>query len=84
VGSPLRIRAGRWFIFAGHGLRYCLIHAIRYTEATVIAPLGYLSMVFALQGYLVWDETSAPGVVGGTALVVASGFLILYGERHLS
>ena len=50
----------------------------------MIVPLGYLSMVFALQGYLVWDEPSAPGVVSGTALVVASGFLILYEKRHLS
>ena len=68
----------------GTACQYCLIHAFRYAEATVIVPLGYLSMVFALQGYLVWDETSAPGVVGGTALVVARGFLILYGERHMS
>ena len=64
--------------------QYCLTQAFRYAEAAAIAPLGYLSMVLALQGYLVWNNISAPCVVGGTALVVASGFLFLYPERHLS
>ena len=53
--------------------------------AAAIAPLDYLSMVFALLlGYLVWNDIPGVDVFAGIALVVASGLFILYRERRLS
>ena len=65
--------------------QYCLTQAFRYAEAAAIAPLDYLSMVFALLlGYLVWNDIPGVDVFAGIALVVASGLFILYRERRLS
>ena len=65
--------------------QYCLTQAFRYGEAAAIAPLEYLSMVWALLlGYVIWNDIPEYEVFVGIALVVASGMFILYRERHLS
>ncbi|GGK41312.1 DMT family transporter [Salinarimonas ramus] len=51
--------------------QYCFLRAYRAAPASVLAPIGYLSIVFsAATGYLVFGERPTWGMVAGAALIV--------------
>lgn len=61
-----------------------LTSAYRYADASIIAPFEYASMLFALIiGLVVFDEVPTLGMLGGAALVIAAGVLIILRERYL-
>jgi drug/metabolite transporter (DMT)-like permease len=61
-----------------------LTSSYRYADASVIAPFEYASMLLALGvGYVVFDEVPTRIVLGGAALVVLAGILIIWRERQL-
>ncbi len=61
-----------------------LIYGYRMAPASVLAPLDYTSMVWAvLLGYVIWNELPGPMVWTGTVLVVAAGLLIVQREARL-
>lgn len=61
-----------------------LTAAYRYADAGVVAPFDYASMLFALLiGYFVFDEVPTLTVLGGAALIVGAGILIIWRERQL-
>jgi len=61
-----------------------LTSAYRFADAGVIAPFEYASMIFALGiGYFVFDEVPTLVMLGGAALVIAAGVLIIWREHQL-
>lgn len=63
---------------------YCVIQALMRAEASELAPLNYLTMVFAMGfGYAFFGETPSVNTVMGAALIVFSG-LYLWRRNRLS
>jgi drug/metabolite transporter (DMT)-like permease len=61
-----------------------LTSSYRGADASVIAPFDYASILFALLiGYFVFAEVPTPQTLGGVALVVVAGILIIWREARL-
>ncbi|THD85109.1 DMT family transporter [Aliigemmobacter aestuarii] len=61
-----------------------LTSSYREADASLIAPFDYASMIFALLiGYFVFAEVPTLTMLGGAALVVGAGILIIWRERQL-
>lgn len=61
-----------------------LTSAYRHADASVVAPFDYASILFAIAiGWWVFGEVPTAAVLGGAALVVAAGVLIIWRERRL-
>ena len=74
-------------IFAGlcGGLGQILLtSSYRYADASVVAPFEYASMILALGvGYFIFGEVPTWVTIGGAAIVIAAGVLIIWRERQL-
>ena len=58
-----------------------MIEAFRHAEAVLVSPFRYLMIVWAvLLGYFFWGDLPDEWVVGGIALVIASGIYIFHRE----
>ena len=78
--AALLVGAG---ILGGAG-QILLTSSYREADASLIAPFDYASMLFALGiGYFVFDEVPTLTMLGGAALVVVAGILIIWRERKL-
>lgn len=56
--------------------------ALAVTEASILAPLQYASIVWAtLLGWLVWRDVPSASTVLGMVVIVASGLVVLRPER---
>src|SRR5262249_23669266 len=81
---------GHWgFILLVRGL--CVVGALlmtwsyRYAEASMIAPLDYTNLLFAVfYGYFFFGETPNVSVWIGAPLVIAAGLIILWREYRAS
>lgn len=61
-----------------------LTSSYREADASLVAPFDYASMLFALGiGYFVFAEVPTLTMLGGAALVIAAGVLIIWRERQL-
>ncbi|KMK65825.1 DMT family transporter [Puniceibacterium sp. IMCC21224] len=61
-----------------------LTSAYRESEAAVLAPFDYASMLFALLiGYVVFAEVPTRSMLLGAAVVILAGVLIIWRERQL-
>ncbi|MFN3955757.1 MAG: DMT family transporter [Pararhodobacter sp.] len=61
-----------------------LTSSYREADASVVAPFEYVSILFALGiGYWVFDEVPTLTMLGGAAIVVAAGIMIIWRERQL-
>lgn len=61
-----------------------LTSSYRNTDASVVAPFDYASMLFALAfGWFFFDEVPTTTTLGGAALVILAGVLIILRERKL-
>jgi drug/metabolite transporter (DMT)-like permease len=61
--------------------QYLGIEAYRRAQPSLLAPFDYTALVWAtLFGFLIWDELPTWTVVGGSAILVASGLYILHRE----
>lgn len=61
-----------------------LTSSYREADASLVAPFDYASMIFALLiGYFGFGEVPTPTMLGGAALVITAGILIILRERHL-
>jgi drug/metabolite transporter (DMT)-like permease len=55
--------------------------ALHLAPATAVSPFFYLMLVWALViGYVVWGDVPTTGLLVGSAIVVASGLLLLWHE----
>ncbi|SPH17291.1 Riboflavin transporter [Defluviimonas aquaemixtae] len=80
VTALMLVAAG---LFGGLG-QVLLTSSYRFADASVIAPFDYASMLLALAiGYLIFGEVPTWGVVGGAAIVVFAGILIIWREGRL-
>ncbi|PKP70182.1 MAG: EamA family transporter [Alphaproteobacteria bacterium HGW-Alphaproteobacteria-4] len=78
--AALLVLAG---ILGGFGQIF-LTSSYRYGDAGLIAPFEYASMIFALAiGYFVFGEVPTVVMLGGAALVILAGVLIIWRERQL-
>jgi drug/metabolite transporter (DMT)-like permease len=70
-------------LFGGTG-QILLTSSYRFADASVIAPFEYASMLLAIGiGYFVFDEVPTMVMLGGAALVIAAGVLIIWREHRL-
>lgn len=61
-----------------------LTSSYRFADASLVAPFDYASMLFALLiGYFVFAEVPTWTMLGGAALVISAGILIIWRERRL-
>ncbi|MDZ4094214.1 MAG: DMT family transporter [Paracoccaceae bacterium] len=61
-----------------------LTSGYREADASVVAPFEYVSMIFALAiGFWIFDEVPTLTMLGGAALVVTAGILIIWREHKL-
>lgn len=61
-----------------------LTSSYREADASLVAPFDYASMLFALGiGYFVFSEVPTWSMLGGAALIVIAGILIIWRERKL-
>jgi drug/metabolite transporter (DMT)-like permease len=61
-----------------------LTSAYRHADASVVAPFDYASMLFAIAiGYWAFAEVPTLPTLGGAALIVAAGIVIIWRERQL-
>ncbi len=61
-----------------------LTSSYREADASLVAPFDYASMIFALGiGYFVFAEVPTWPMLGGAALIVSAGILIIWRERKL-
>lgn len=61
-----------------------LTSSYREADASLVAPFDYASMLFALLiGYFVFAEVPSLTMLGGAALVITAGILIIWRERRL-
>ncbi|MEM6341534.1 MAG: DMT family transporter [Pseudomonadota bacterium] len=68
------------------GIAQILVTAsYRFGSASMLAPFDYASLIFAtILGYFLFAEVPTWTMVGGAALVIFGGFIILWRERHLA
>lgn len=80
---------GEAAILVGAGLlggvgQILLTSSYREADASLVAPFDYASMIFALGiGYFVFAEVPTLPMLGGAALIVTAGILIIWRERKL-
>ncbi|KPQ20778.1 MAG: EamA domain-containing membrane protein RarD [Rhodobacteraceae bacterium HLUCCA24] len=61
-----------------------LTSAYRHADAAVVAPFDYASMLFALAiGYFVFSEVPTWPMLGGAALIILAGVVIVWRERQI-
>lgn len=61
-----------------------LTSSYRYADASVVAPFEYSSILLALAiGYFIFAEVPTMVMLGGIALIVVAGILIIFRERQL-
>ncbi len=61
-----------------------LTSSYREADASLVAPFDYASMIFALGiGYFIFSEVPTLPTLGGAALVITAGVLIIWRERKL-
>lgn len=61
-----------------------LTSSYRFADASIVAPFEYVSMLFALAiGYYAFDEVPTVPMLGGGALIIAAGVLIIWREHRL-
>jgi len=64
---------------------FTLIQALQLTEASDLAPMNYLTLVFAMMwGALIFAEVPSPSTLAGGCLIVASGLYLLRRSRSRS
>ena len=61
-----------------------LTQSYRISEASLVTPIKYLSLVFAIVfGFLIWNEIPKLLTILGSGLVIISSFIIFVRESQL-
>lgn len=77
-----------WIPLIGIGLlaqagQYCFLRAYRLADASVLAPVSYLSIVvMAITGYVFFGDIPEPQIIIGSIIVLGSLQLTSLWERH--
>lgn len=69
--------------FVGGAGQYLLFEGYRLAPASAVAPLEYLTLVWAfVWGLVIWADVPAPAVLIGAGLIVVSGLGLILAERR--
>jgi drug/metabolite transporter (DMT)-like permease len=61
-----------------------LTESYRHAPASLVAPFGYSTMLWAFAfGYLLFGEIPVPLVFAGAAIIAGAGLFVLFRERQL-
>ena len=61
-----------------------LTQSYRLAEASLVTPIKYLSLVYAITfGFIIWGESPKPLMLTGALLVVSSSLIIFIREKKL-
>jgi drug/metabolite transporter (DMT)-like permease len=77
-----------WLVIAilaatGSGAQFSLAQAFRYGEVSLLAPLEYSALIWAvIFGYVFWDELPTLTVLGGVAIIIASSAYVAHREAR--
>ncbi len=75
-----------WLVMIGVGMlggagHYCIIQAMRRAQASVLAPIGFIQLIWVtLAGYLVFGDFPDTYTITGAAIVVSSSTYVFYRE----
>jgi drug/metabolite transporter (DMT)-like permease len=75
-----------WLVMIGVGMlggagHYCIIQAMRRAQASVLAPIGFIQLIWVtLAGYLVFGDFPDMYTITGAAIVVSSSIYVFYRE----
>jgi drug/metabolite transporter (DMT)-like permease len=66
----------------GNGIaQFWWTRSLSLAPPSAVVPFNYLSLVWAMiLGFAVWGDVPTPGLLSGSAIVVASGAYILWRE----
>src|SRR5215475_9569693 len=81
--APTWLDAGAMAVAGlGNGIaQYWWTRSLSLAPPSAVVPFNYLSLVWAtILGFAVWGEVPTPGLLVGSAIVVASGLYILWRE----
>ena len=77
-----------WLVIAvlaisGSGAQFCLAQAFRYGEVSLLAPLEYGALIWAvIFGYVFWNDLPTLTVLGGVAIIIASSAYVAHREAR--
>jgi drug/metabolite transporter (DMT)-like permease len=83
--TPLRWE--HWYLFFGVGLfgaigQHFITQAFRLASPAVVAPIEYTALMWGmLFDWILWLTVPSSRMLGGAAIIVASGLYIIYRER---
>lgn len=67
---------------AGH---WMLVQAYSLAPVHIVAPFEYTALVWGIiLGIIFWDEIPSTGMLWGSAFIIASGLIVVYGHRRVS
>ena len=67
----------------GCGAQFCLAQAFRYGEVSLLAPLEYGALIWAVVfGYIFWGDLPTLTVLGGVAIIIASSAYVAHREAR--
>ncbi len=66
-------------------LQFCLTKSYIYADASIIAPITYLNMLWALMlDFFIWGYVPGFAVLAGAAIIITSNFVIILRESKLN
>ena len=75
-GAPFQLQHALWLIaigVLGQTGQFCFLMAHRLARASVLAPLGYVNILFAVvAGYAVFNEVPSPLMIAGAGIVLVA------------
>ena len=94
IGSQVQNDIGNMIAFAGYNIpalaalaiiaNLLLTQSYRLAEASLVTPIKYLSLVFAIVfGFLIWSEIPKLLTLFGALLVITSSLIIFMRENKL-
>ena len=62
---------------------FCLAQAFRYGEVSLLAPLEYGALIWAVAfGYIFWGDLPTLTVLAGVAIIIASSAYVAHREAR--
>jgi drug/metabolite transporter (DMT)-like permease len=84
--QPVSATAVAWFVLLGMlnaGAHFLLIEGYRLAEASLVAPVRYTGLIWAVVlGYAVWGQLPDAWVLAGAAVIIASGVYMIRAETR--
>ena len=88
VWQPIALQDLPWFVLVGilgTCAQLCIIRAFSITEAAVLAPFGYLGLIFsAFWGVMLFDQYPDGWTIFGALVIASAGLYVWHRETQLA